>query len=209
MRKACFIGLILVLTACFGFGKPGQFQASILFGFNHTSSYGSEEDYICGENDFPVTPAHTPLQFAASLAYFFTKNTAIELTGAYTFGSRVTLQDPSDNDTVDINTARHFSFTLNFIYRFLVKKFRPYLRAGGGIDSLITKEETYISRYGYEIKFVSPERKVDPLLDIGGGVHYFFTPKFGVMMDIRYMIIFTREYNINGSNLKLGFFMKF
>ena len=209
MRKAYFIVFVLILTACFGFGKPGKFQASILVGVNHIFAYGSEEDYMCGQNDFPVNPAHTPIQLGTSLAYFFKKNMAIELEGAYTFGSRVTLQDPSDLDTVDIKTARHFSLTLNFIYCFLANKFRPYLRAGGGIDRLVTEEETYISRYGYEITFVSPGRKVDPLLGIGGGVHYFFTPKYGLLMDIRYMIIFTGEYNVNGLNLMLGFFMKF
>ena len=69
--------------------------------------YGSEDEYVMGENDFPVTPAHTPLGFGADFAYSFTKNIAIALEARYILSSEVALIDPSDQDTVEINTSSH------------------------------------------------------------------------------------------------------
>ena len=47
-----------------------EYQVSLFVGMNHVFPYGSEEDYVLGENDFPVTPAHTPPNLGASFALF-------------------------------------------------------------------------------------------------------------------------------------------
>ena len=44
-----------------------KYQVSLFVGMNHIPQYGSADDYVLGENDFPVTPAHTPPNFGIRL----------------------------------------------------------------------------------------------------------------------------------------------
>lgn len=209
MKKGALILLIFALTISFGFGQPRKFQLSLFGGFSHVLEYGSEDEYVMGENDFPVTPAHTPLNFGAALAYSFLKNIAIELEARYTLSSKVTLVDPSDQDTVEVNTSSHIAATLNFIYHFSKGKVRPCLVIGGGIDWLLAKDETYTSEYGYEVEFLAPEKTINPFIQGGGGIHYFLSPKAGVKLDLRYGLIFDEPNKVSSINLALGFFLRF
>jgi len=147
MKKAMLFIFILAFIVSGGFAQHKKFQFSVFGGLNHVFEYGSEDDYEMGENNFPVTPAHTSGNFGAAFAYFFTANIGLELDGRYTLSSKVTLEDPADQDTVEINTSKHYSVTLNFIYQFLSGNLKPYLVVGGGIDKLLAKGETYTSEY--------------------------------------------------------------
>ena len=186
-----------------------KFQVSVFGGLNHLFEYGSEDDYVLGENDFPVTPSHTSANFGVAFAYFFTDNLGLELDGRYTLSSKVTLLDPSDQDTVEIDTAKHYALTLNFIYRFLSDSFRPYIVAGGGIDKLLTKEETYTSEYGYEIVLEAPEKTVDLVVNVGAGIQYFIKPNLGAKFDFRYVLIFDDPNNLSSLNFAFGAFFIF
>ncbi|UCH96597.1 MAG: outer membrane beta-barrel protein [Candidatus Aminicenantes bacterium] len=212
MRKILFFILMMVYLTGFAGAEPAgekRLQLSILAGIDRVSGYGSEDDYIAGENDFPVMPSHRPTCLGISVAYSLTKQAVIELASRYYFSSTVTLEDPSDEDTVEVNTAKHFSLTANFIYRLSGKTFSPYLAAGGGIDNLLAKDETYTSAYGYEIEFLVPEKKADLVLNLGGGIQYSFSSHFGLVMDVRYVVIFDKPSNVNSLNLMAGVFMKF
>jgi len=209
IKKILFFVLILVYAASFSFGQKRKFQVSLFSGINHVFEGGSEDDYVAGENDFPVTPAHAPLSFGAAFAYFLTKNIGIELEGRYTLSSKVTLEDPSDQDTVEINTSKHYSITLNLIYQFLRGSIRPYLVVGGGIDEISAKDETYTSEYGYEIEFLAPEKKMDPLVKVGAGIHYFISPCLGARVDLRYVLIFDDPDNVNSLVFVAGAFFRF
>jgi len=186
-----------------------RFQASIFGGWNHVFEYGSEDDYALGENDFPVTPSHSPSLFGAGLAFSLTDNIGVELDGRYVLASKVTLVDPSDQDTVAIDTAKHYSITLNVIYRFLKGRFRPYVLLGGGIDKLLAKEESYTSEYGYPIEFLPPEKTTDPVANIAAGVQYFLHSRLGARLDLRYSIIFDDPDNQKSLSLALGLFYVF
>jgi len=209
MKKALIIIFILAFVVNIGFSQEKKFQASIFGGINHVFEYGSEDDYEMGGNDFPVTPAHTSVSFGAAFAYFFTNNLSVELDGRYMLGSNVTLEDPSDQDTVEITTSKHYSLTLNFIYHFLSGKFRPYLVVGGGIDKLIVKDETYTSEYGYEIEFIAPEKTIDPLAQVGAGIQYFMSQNLGVRLDIRYVLIFDDPNNVSSIHFVGGALFRF
>lgn len=191
-----FFGIFSILLFS-GVTHAQKFQFSVFGGLNHVLEYGSEEDYVFAENDFPVTPAHTPVSFGAGFAVFLTNNIGVELDGRYTLSSKVTLQDPSDEDKLEYDTAKHYTITLSLIYRFLSGKFRPYVVLGGGIDKLLVEDETYTSEYGYEIEFLTPEKTIDPLVSLGGGVQYFFNDNLGVKVDIRYVVIFDDPDNVN------------
>ena len=212
MRKILFFMLMMVYVTGFAAAETAgekRLQFSILAGIHKVSGYGSEADYSAGENDFPVMPSHQPSCLGISFAYSFTKKAVIELAGRYYPSSKVTLEDPSDQDTVEINSARHFSVTANFIYRLSIKTFSPFLVVGGGIDHLLTKDETYISEYGYEIEFLAPEKKTDLVFNLGGGIQYSFFSGFGVLIDIRYVIVFDKPSNVKSLDLMAGIFMKF
>lgn len=209
MKKGILFLVIFALVFSFGFGRQKKFQVSLYGGLSQVLEYGSEEDYIMGENDFPVTPAHTPLGFGAALAYSLAKNMALQLEAKYTLSSKVTLVDPSDQDTVEVNASCHIAATLNLIYHFLNSKITPYLVFGVGIDNLLARDEVYISEYGYEVEFLAPEKTIDPVAQAGGGILYFLSTEAGVKLELRYGVIFDKPNHINSLNIDVGFFLRF
>ncbi|MBN1224169.1 MAG: outer membrane beta-barrel protein [Candidatus Aminicenantes bacterium] len=186
-----------------------KFQLTLFGGTQHVFAYGANEDYVLGENDFPVTPAHTPMAFGTSVAFFVTKNLGLEADARYVLSSKVKLTDPSDQDTVELDTAKHYSLTLNLICRFSIGNLKPYLVAGGGIDRIQTKEATYFSAYGFEIAVEAPESKVDPMADFGAGLVYFITDRLGIRLDVRYAVIFADPDKIASLNSVLGVTVRF
>lgn len=208
MRKASILFMLVFLNFSL-FAKGKELQLSIMGGINYSFEYGSEMDYSPGENDFPITPSHSAPYLGLGLSYFFTGSLGIELDSNYYLGSKVTLADPSDDDTIAYNTGKHFSMTLNFIYRYVVGNFRPFLIIGGGMDKLFTKDKTYTSAYGYEIEFTAPDKTLDPMVNIGGGIQYLFRPNVGARLDARYMIIFARPDSVSSLNLMAGVFIGF
>jgi outer membrane protein W len=209
MKKGVLFLSILALAFSFGFGQQKNFQVSLFCGLSHVLESGSEDEYVMGENDFPVTPVHTPLGFGADFAYSFTKNIAIALEARYILSSEVALIDPSDQDTVEVNTSSHIAATLNFIYHFLNSKISPYLVFGVGIDNLLAKDEIYTSEYGYEVEFLAPEKTIDPVIQAGGGILYFLSSTSGVKLDLRYSLVFDKPNNVSSLNLGVGFFLRF
>ena len=209
MKKASFLFFIAIfLCSSLLVGKQ-EIQLSFSGGVNYVFDYGSLDDYAPGENDFPVTPAHASPCFGLGFSYFFTGSLGIEVDGCYYLSSKVTLTDPSDDDTVDYTTGKHLSMTLNFVYRYAVGNFRPFLVIGGGMDKLFTKDKTYTSAYGYEIEFTAPDKSLDPMVNIGGGIQYLFRPNVGARVDVRYMIIFAKPDNVSSLNLMVGVFTRF
>ncbi len=209
MKKSIPFLVIFAFVFSFGFGQQKKFQVSLYGGLSQVFKYGSEEEYIMGENDFPVTPAHTPLGLGAALAYSLAKKMALQLEARYTLSSKVTLVDPSDQDTVEVNTSSHLAATLNFIYHFSNGKMTPYLVFGVGIDSLLAKDEAYISEYGYEVELLVPEKAIDPVVQAGGGILYFLSPDAGVKLELHYGVIFEKPNSINSFNIDFGFFLRF
>lgn len=209
MKKILFLFFILALLSSFAKGEGNKFQFSIFGGINTVFKYGSEDDYIMGENDFPVTPGHTLPSFGVSIGYFFTDNIGIELDGRLYSSSKITLEDPSDQDTAEIDASKHYSLSLNFIYRLLKGSLRPYFAIGGGLDKVSAKDETYTSEYGFEIEFLAPEKTTDPLVQVGGGIQYFVSPSVGARLDVRYILIFDDPDNISSLNVMAGAFIKF
>ena len=210
MKKLGLTVFILIFMTSFGYGLQKKFQLSLFAGMNHVFEYGSENDYIPGTNDFPVTPSHSPPSHGAAFAFFFTNNLGIELDGMYVLSSKVTLVDPSDLDKVNIDSSKHYSMTLNVIYRFLKGNFRPYLGVGGGIDKLMAKYfEILTSEYGNEITFIPAEKTTSLIAQAKAGIHYSLSKSVGLLMDIRYVVIFDDPYNVNSLNLILGAFLRF
>ncbi|NIM17775.1 MAG: outer membrane beta-barrel protein [Candidatus Aminicenantes bacterium] len=196
----CLAGFIM------GKGKESKWQISLLAGIDRVPVYGADSEYVPAENDFPVTPAHSPVCLGGSLVYFLNERAALELGGRYYSGTTVTLKDPSDQDTVDVNTAAHFSVIANFIFYAGKGNFRLYLTAGAGIDTIFAEDKTYTSAYGYEIEFLAPGKKVDFLINVGNGLQFYLSSNFGITLDARYIVIFDEPSNLKSLNLMAGVF---
>jgi outer membrane protein W len=209
MKKALLLIFIVTFLTFSLFAGGQECQLYFSGGIDYLFNYGSEDDYAPGENDFPVTPAHTSPCFGLGFSYFFTDALGIEVDGRYYLSSKVTLTDPSDDDTIEYTTGKHLSMTLNLVYRFKKGNLMPYVVLGGGMDQLFAKDKTYTSAYDYEIEFTAPDKKLDPMCNIGGGIQFLFRPNAGARVDIRYMIIFAKPDRIIGLNLMAGVFIRF
>ncbi len=193
-------GLIFVLIFGFAagavFAQDKKFQFSLFGGISSIFEYGSDEDYSLGENDFPVTPSHTPPYFGLSLSYFFAENVRAELDWRYILSSKVILSDPTDDDTVEIDTSKQYFASLSIVYQCLQCKFRPFVLFGGGINKLLAEAGTYISEFGYEIELGIPDKTTALFAQFGGGLDVLLSTSFGVLADVRFVYLFTEPDNI-------------
>jgi len=195
-KKGLIFVLIFGIAAGAVFAQDKKIQFSLFGGISPIFEYGSDEDYSLGENDFPVTPSHTPPYFGLSFSYFFTKNVKAELDWRYVLSSKIILSDPSDDDTVEIDTSKQYFASLNVVYQCLQCIFRPYVLAGGGINKLLAQTGIYISEYGYEIELGIPDKTTALFAQFGGGLDVLLSSSFGVLADVRFVYLFTEPDNI-------------
>ena len=195
-RKGLFFVLILGIAAGTALGQAKNVQLSFFGGISPIFEYGSVEDYSLGENDFPVTPSHSPAYFGLSLSYFFAKNVKAELDWRYVFSSKVNLTDPSDDDSVEIDTSKQYFSSMNVVYQFMLNKFRPYFLVGVGMNNLIAETASYISEYGYELEFSIPDKTTALFAQLGGGLDLLVNSSFGLLAEIRSVYLFTEPNNI-------------
>jgi opacity protein-like surface antigen len=201
--------LVFLLGVCMAHSPSQEIQAYLFGGWYKVFEYGEEEDYVMGENDFPVTPGHTSFNFGAAVGLFFTRHLGVELDARYAFSTKVILEDPSDLDTVEVDTAKHYALSLNVVYRLLGRRLSPYLLVGVGMDRLLAQEETYISEYGYEIEFLPPEKASNFVTNVGGGIELFLLSNLGARIDVRYSVIFDEPHNQNAFNITAGLLFGF
>lgn len=207
MKKAVlWILMIMVILQSGLVAESFKTHITLSGGINHHFEYGAVDDYVPGENSFPVMPAHTPSSFGLSFAYFFNQSLGLEVDGRISSSSRLTLTDPSDMDTVEVDTARHLSLTFNVLYQMLIGRFNPYIAAGAGFDRLSAEDQILESAYGYEIVMLAPpeDERVDFIIGAGAGMNYFIFKNVGLRLDIRYFIIFDDPQNVRTVSLKAG-----
>lgn len=195
-KKGLIFVLIFGIAAGSVFAQDKKFQFSLFGGISPIFEYGSVEDYSLGENDFPVTPSHAPPYFGLSFSYFFAKSVKAELDWRYVLSSKIILSDPSDDDTVEIDTSKQYFTSLNVVYQCFQCKFRPYFLVGGGINKLLAEAGTYISEYGYEIEWGIPGKTTALFTQFGGGLDVFLSSSFGVLADVRFVYLFTEPDNV-------------
>jgi len=209
MKKFFVLLSILLIAASPGLAQNKRIQFSLSGGLNHIFEYGSIEDYIAGETDFPVVPSHSPLNFGIALAFFVSDSVGIEFDGRYTQSTKVTLQDPSDQDTVEVDSSKHYSLTANLIFQIPRGSFRPYVLLGGGVDIISAEDRVYMSEFGYEVEILAPERKTDFLIQGGGGILLFMSREFGLRIDARYISIYADPDAVKSINGTAGIFVRF
>lgn len=196
----------MLLALSPGICRAQKIQASLLTGGCRTFAYGAERDYALGENDFPVTPAHTSFQLGGALGVSLNDKLLLELDGRLVFSSPVTLEDPSDEDTVRIDTSNHLLMGVNLVYRLSEGRFRPYVLLGAGLDKVFAEDTTVMSEYGFEIIFEAPSGKesLDPMINIGTGGLFALNQRLALRLDARYVLIMDSPNTQNGLSLLLG-----
>ncbi len=178
-------------------------------GLNHVFQYGSESEYVPGENDFPVTPAHNNLTMAISYTRIFSHRYGFQLDLRRHSGTGLNLKDPSDDDEIQIDGAGHLTVTLNFVYFLSKSSIKPYLIAGAGMDFLTcTKEQTVTSKFGYTVTISPPEKNADLCFNLGTGMDFSLGKRIGLNLELRYLII-AGEDRINNVNFGAGIFLNF
>ena len=210
MKKFYIRALILLAFSNFIGAQSGKTLVTLYGGLNHHFEYGSTDEYESGHNNFPVMPSHSPLNIGFTFAHFFTSTIGMEIDTRLTSSVPVTLVDPSDQDTVDIDTSSHLSLTLNLVYQLNKGRIKPYILVGGGFDRMSGKDEIYVSNYGYEIVMEKPleDEGFDLMLNAGSGLIYFVTKNLGIKMDLRYVWIFDSPSSLNTLALAAGIFLR-
>jgi hypothetical protein len=153
-------------------------------------SSGSEGDYIPGKNDFPSASPHQScgpgFRITAGNERFY-----LGLEGQYHFSSAVTLTDPSDGDTVAIDTYPHLAgYVLAGMNMIQTESIRVFVNAGGGVvHALNVENRKYTSDFGYETLIDPPDSK-SPFGGFGGlGADFRINSQIGLFLEGRYQYI--------------------
>lgn len=182
--KSIFLIVLFVLASTYVFSDTNLY----LFGKgNFKFSAGSEDDYIEGENDFPMSSNFKTLGFGFGLTggsriVFF------GLEAQYNLSGTTTLTDPSDDDTVDIDTYTYATALLQIGFNiFQNSNLRFYINGGGGVSFAIGAEtKNYITRLGYDAEIDVPDKKY-PITAFGGaGLVLKFSSSMGVLFSGRF-----------------------
>lgn len=188
MKKLKVISILgcLVLLSTLAYGDSHFY----VFGKgNFIGSSGSRDDYLEGENEFPLVSAYK--NFGAGFGLTFGKLVFAGIEGHYNLSGKATLTDPSDDDTLEINTYKYLSgiFTLGVN---LVRNntMRLYINGGGGVRyNLDAETQTYISELGFGVEIEPPEKKY--LLEAfgGAGLELYVSQSTGLFFNGRYSYV--------------------
>jgi hypothetical protein len=139
-----------------------------LLGYNLKA--GSDNDYIPGENDFPMTPAYTGLGLGCGLMFNLSDRIALRVTGDYILGSEVEKKDPSDDETVKYRTYDSINILGGMIYRFGIKQ-RFFASGGAGFNILNPyADKEAEGSLGSVVIISAPDSKINLMASIGGGI---------------------------------------
>jgi hypothetical protein len=179
-----FVCLVFVSTLAHGDSRFYVFGKASFF-----SSSGSIDDYEVGVNEFPLVSSYQ--NYGVGFGLTFGKTLFAGIEGHYNFSGKVTLTDPVDPDTVEVNTYKYASgiFTLgvNFVRS---QSIRLYINGGGGFRYTLESEPmSYISEQGIDVRVDPPEKKF--LLEAFGGlgIEVYFSKSTGVLLNGRYSFV--------------------
>lgn len=159
-----------------------------MFGIN-----GADSDYVAGGNDFPTTPAYQGSAFGFSFAVFTSRSFAIGLDVRYGLSASVDLRDPSDGETISVDTPKNLTAVFN-LYKYFnfSKRLALYVSIGGGMENLMAEEKEYVSSLGNKIIIVAPENAFSPLAAGNIGLQAMLSRSLGIAFDFQAVYIFRK-----------------
>ncbi len=187
-----------------------SFSLSVLAGVQRFPAYGTVAEYVRGENDFPVTPAHIAVM--AGLAFGRMAGPFLfELDARWTFRRGIVMKDPSDGDSAPVSTTAHVSAVLNVLYGPFRGAWRPYIEAGGGVDAVLVHSEVITTAYGYVIDRPAPRTadRFDPEAHIGGGLIATLGAALAVRLDVRSVWVFDDPRPVSSLQAAGGLVLRF
>lgn len=166
-------------------------QVCLRGGLNWFSVNGTENDYLAGSNDFPVTPAYQAPAFGFGCAFFFSRSLAVGLDFDYALSTSVALRDPADGETIKADTPAGLVVAINlFQYFDLSREMRWFICLGVGGEYRMAKDREYMTDLGSRILISAPEKQISPLVAAGLGGQYMFFPGMGITLECRAAYVF-------------------
>lgn len=160
---------------------------------NFIGSSGSSDDYLEGENEFPLV---SPYQnYGAGFGLTFGKVVFAGIEGHYNLSGKATLTDPTDDDTLEINTYKYasgiFTLGMNLVRNQTV---RLYINGGGGVRyNLDAETQNYTSDLGFEVIIEPPEKKFFLEAFGGAGLELYLSQSTGLFFSGRYSYVDTDD----------------
>lgn len=197
MKRNQFIGIAVVVVMLLGANDLAAAKASkssfltLRAGSNMFQSCGSGGDYVAGENDFPVTPAHQGAALGIGLTFSNPKSLAFGVSVSYGLSSAIDLRDPSDGETVTVDSPTSLQAVLN-LSKFidLSQKLRLVIFLGGGGEYRLADGREFVSSLGNKIVVESPAKPFSPLAAAGVGLHCMLSNALGLALEIQGAYIF-------------------
>jgi hypothetical protein len=185
--RAAAVILLLLPTVLLPAANPGKkVRLALLGGLNLFSASGSDSDYVAGENDFPRSPAYQAPAMGFSAALFTSPLWAWGIDVRYGFSSSVDLSDPSDHETIRVDSPKYLTAVAGGQRFFtLSRSLALYAAVGAGIEYRQVEEKEFVSDLGSKIFVGAPAKPVSPLLAAGIGLQYALGDGFAVGMECR------------------------
>ena len=170
--------------------------------FSLAQKMGSNDEYVPGENDFPITPAHKEYGVGCGLIINLSNRFAIQLSGDYLLGAEVKKEDPSDGETYMYKTYNNINVLGSLMFKF-GRKNRFFISCGAGLNILSPYADKEVEgSLGSIIMLQAPDSKTNPMASFGGGV-ILNMKKIIFKIEALYTKIF--KYEKNSILLRLGF----
>jgi hypothetical protein len=201
--------LFSMAAARSGFAQEPRFTISAGGVLERIPAFGAANDYIPGQNDFPVTPAHSIGTAGLNLTYAVSPLFALRFEGRYGFARTLRLADPSDGDQVDVESSKRWAFSLGILFRLPGRIIHPWLFAGAGGESLFAQDQTRTTGLGYKAVFTAPARDPAMLIQGGAGVSIGIGPGWGIWAEARYIHVFIRPDAVNKGLFFAGLYFSF
>ena len=158
---------------------------------NMFSVNGAVSDYMAGSNDFPVTPAYQSPALGFGFAVFSARSFAVGLDINYGLSTQVDLRDPSDGETIQVDTTKSLVAALNLSqYVNLSRQMQLFISLGGGAEFRMADDTEYISNLGSKIVINAPAKPFSPLATAGIGLQYMFSAALGISLECLATYIF-------------------
>jgi len=192
MRLLKIIGVVfgIVLVASSAFSDS---RFSVFGKVNFIAATGLASDYEVGVNEFPLVSAYQ--NFGIGFGLTFGKNLFAGIEAHYNLSGKVTLTDPVDPDTVEVDTYKYasglFIVGFNFVNN---QRVRVYLNGGAGVRYNLDDEiKSYVSENGY-LTEVDPPDKRFILEGFGGaGLELYLSRNSGILLSGRYVYVALEE----------------
>lgn len=181
--------------------KDKKFYIVLQGAYGMVSEIGSVDEYIAGENDFPVTPSFSEMGGGLGFYFNLSKTLGLSLSAEYLMGADVEKVDPSDGETYSYTTYDNVNVIASLMLKFGGKT-QFFISGGGGFNILMpydNKEET--GSLGSIIVIEAPDSTTNLLIAAGGGV-LFNTGKILIKLEAQYIMVM--DYDKNSIFFKVG-----